>query len=336
LDIIQVMQLRQSREYKQRAAAFVNPFAGINSKNLLALHAPKNQMQPKPLSQKKQPDEEQVYSALVLGLRDYVRKNGFRKVTFGISGGIDSALVATISADALGKENVLAVSMPSHYSSEGSKTDAKKLAENLGISYMTLEIYEIFAKYMETLTPHFQGLPFDLAEENLQARIRGTLLMALSNKFGYLVLATGNKSEVSVGYSTLYGDTAGGFAPLKDVFKTMVYRLSHYRNEKAGYDLIPQEIILKAPSAELKPDQTDQDTLPAYEILDQILALYVEKDMNIYEIIEKGFDRSTVADVIRMVDASEYKRRQAAPGVKITSRAFGKDRRMPITNRYRT
>ena len=224
--------------------------------------------------------------------------------------------------------------MPSQFSSQGSKDDARELAENLGIELLAIPIREIFYKYDEILKPIFKEMPFDITEENLQARIRGTLLMALSNKFGYLVLTTGNKSEVSVGYSTLYGDTVGGFSPLKDVLKTMVYRLCRYRNQLAGFDLIPTAILEKAPSAELKPGQVDQDSLPPYDLLDQILEYYVEKEMNVSEIVSKGFDYATVMDVARWVDFNEYKRRQAAPGVKITPRAFGKDRRMPITNRY--
>jgi NAD+ synthase (glutamine-hydrolysing) len=267
-------------------------------------------------------------------LRDYVQKNGFSKVTLGLSGGVDSALVAVLAVDALGRDRVVTVSMPSQFSSQGSKDDAKRLVENLGVELLVIPIQEIFYKYDEILKPVFKEMPFDITEENLQARIRGNLLMALSNKFSYLVLTTGNKSEVSVGYSTLYGDTVGGFSPLKDVLKTMVYRLCRYRNELAEFDLIPTAILEKAPSAELKPGQIDQDSLPPYELLDQILEYYVEKEMNVSEIVSKGFDYDTVMDVARRVDFNEYKRRQAAPGVKITPRAFGKDRRMPITNRY--
>jgi NAD+ synthase (glutamine-hydrolysing) len=279
---------------------------------------------------------EEVYQALILGLRDYVTKNRFRQVCLGLSGGIDSALVAALAVDALGHENVIAVSMPSQYSSPGSVDDAVKLAENLDMRLIRYPIKSVYEEYIKTLQATFAGLASDVTEENLQARIRGNLLMALSNKFGWLVLVTGNKSEVSVGYCTIYGDTAGGFAPLKDVFKTLVYDLCRYRNEKAGFDLIPQAIIDKPPSAELRPDQKDQDSLPPYDVLDAILELYVEKEMGVTEIVERGFDLEVVSKVARLVDMSEYKRRQAAPGVKITPRAFGKDRRMPITNRFRT
>jgi NAD+ synthase (glutamine-hydrolysing) len=279
---------------------------------------------------------EEVYQALILGLRDYVTKNRFKQVCLGLSGGIDSALVAALAVDALGSENVIAVSMPSQYSSQGSIDDAAKLAENLGVRLILYPIRSVYEEYINTLHDTFVGLAADITEENLQARIRGNLLMALSNKFGWLVLVTGNKSEVSVGYCTIYGDTAGGFAPLKDVFKTLVYDLCTYRNEKAGFDVIPQAIIEKPPSAELRPDQKDQDSLPPYDVLDAILELYVEKEMGVTEIVERGFDLEVVSKVARLVDMSEYKRRQAAPGVKITPRAFGKDRRMPITNRFRT
>ncbi len=281
------------------------------------------------------PPLEEIYSALVLGTRDYVRKTGFRKVIIGLSGGIDSALTAAVAVDALGPENVMGVSMPSRYSSRGSIDDARDLAENLGIEFRTVSIEEMFRAYLHSLAPLFEGYGEDVTEENIQARIRGNILMALSNKFGRMVLATGNKSEVSVGYATLYGDMAGGFSVLKDVLKTMVYRLARYRNEKAGRDLIPESSITKAPSAELRPNQTDQDSLPAYEILDGILRMYIEEERSLEEIIGAGFDPATVEKVIRMVDRNEYKRRQAAPGVKITPKAFGRDRRMPIVNGYR-
>lgn len=280
-------------------------------------------------------EEAHVYHALILGLRDYIQKNRFSKVILGISGGIDSALVAAIAVDALGSENVIGVTMPSPFSSSGSVTDSEQLAHNFGFTLFNLTIHEIYQAFITILDPVFSGSGFDVTEENLQARIRGALVMALSNKFGWLPLATGNKSEVSVGYCTLYGDMAGGFAPLKDVFKTMVYRLVSYRNDLAGYGIIPQSIIDKAPSAELRPNQTDQDTLPPYELLDRILELYVEKELDVDEIVARGFESDVVKKVSRWVDGSEYKRRQAAPGTKITPRAFGKDRRMPITNRYR-
>jgi NAD+ synthase (glutamine-hydrolysing) len=277
----------------------------------------------------------EVYDALTLGVRDYVRKNGFKKVVIGLSGGIDSALTATIAVDALGKENVIGVSMPGQYSSQGSLDDAKQLVQNLGIEYRIISIQTAFEAYLKTLADAFKGTQRDVTEENLQARIRGNILMALSNKFGYLVLTTGNKSEVSVGYATLYGDMAGGLAIISDVPKTMVYALSEYRNAMAGYDLIPKNTITKAPSAELRENQKDSDSLPEYGILDGILHAYVEEDKSLEEIVALGYDEKTVLDVVRKVDSSEYKRQQAAPGLKITSKAFGPDRRLPITNKYR-
>ncbi len=280
-------------------------------------------------------DVEEVYAALVMGTRDYVRKNGFKHVVLGLSGGIDSTLVAVIAVDALGAECVTGVSMPSHYSSAHSKTDAAELAQKLGIRMITLPIHEIFDKTVEVLAPVFSGRAPDLAEENLQARIRGNLLMALSNKFGWMVLTTGNKSEMATGYSTLYGDMAGGFAVLKDVPKTLVYELSHWRNQQGGAQLISQSVLAKPPSAELRPDQKDEDSLPPYVVLDPILERYVEQDWSLEEIVNAGFAREVVQKVIRLVDNNEYKRRQAPPGVKITERAFGKDRRLPITSRWR-
>lgn len=277
----------------------------------------------------------EVYQALVLGTRDYVRKNGFREVVLGLSGGIDSALTAAIAAEALGCECVTGVFMPSRYSSVESCEDATCLAENLGIRFLTVPMDDTFQAYLEMLAGPFAGREPDVTEENLQARIRGNILMALSNKFGWLVLTTGNKSEMSVGYATLYGDMAGGYAVLKDVPKMWVYRLATHVNDRAGRMVIPQRIFDKAPSAELRPHQTDQDTLPPYELLDGILYAYVEEDRGLEEIVALGFDRATVTKVIRMVDRAEYKRRQAPPGVRITSRAFGKDRRFPITNHYR-
>lgn len=275
----------------------------------------------------------EIYGALCLGLRDYVRKNGFKDVVFGLSGGIDSALVAAIAADSLGKDNVKAVFMPSKYTSAQSRQDAVKLAENLGIDLSELPIGAIFDSFLSGLENHFSGTAPNIAEENLQARIRGTLLMALSNKFGYLVLATGNKSEVSTGYATLYGDMAGGLAVIKDVPKTLVYDLANYRNRIS--EAIPQSIIERAPTAELKENQKDQDSLPPYDVLDEIISEYVEKDKSAEDIIRKGTDPDTVKRTIRMIDASEYKRRQAAPGIKITPKSFGKDRRIPITNGYK-
>jgi NAD+ synthase (glutamine-hydrolysing) len=277
----------------------------------------------------------EIYSALVLGTGDYIRKNGFKKVLVGLSGGIDSALTATIAADALGKEGVVGVAMPSHYSSKESLEDARSLAKNLGIRFLTIPITEIFQAYLKTLTPHFKGVKPNVTEENIQARIRGNILMALSNKFGWLVLTTGNKSEVSVGYCTLYGDMAGGFAVLKDVPKTLVYELAHFRNSRDARPVIPQNSLIKAPSAELRPNQKDEDSLPPYPILDPILQAYVEEDKGVEEIAKMNFGRKLVKDVIRMVDQNEYKRRQSPPGVKITHRALGKDRRLPMTNKYR-
>jgi len=276
----------------------------------------------------------ETYSALVVGTRDYVRKNGFNKVYLGLSGGIDSALTAVIAGDAIGPDSVNAVFMPTRYSSSESGRDARLLAANLGIHFQVIEIEKAFKDFSDTLTPAFDGLPPDVTEENIQARIRGTILMALSNKFQGLVLSTGNKSEMSVGYSTLYGDMVGGFALLKDVPKTLVYELSEYVNRRGSAPVIPPFIITRPPSAELRPDQTDQDTLPPYPVLDAILEAYIEKDMSAEAIAQSGFPPETVLWVVSRVDAAEYKRRQSAPGIKITPRAFGRDRRMPITNKY--
>ena len=282
----------------------------------------------------------EIYQALVTGVGDYVRKNGFRQAVIGLSGGIDSSLTAAIAVDALGAENVTGVFMPSRYSSDESREDAAELAQNLGTRFMTIAIDRTFQAYLDMLAEPFAGRKPDTTEENLQARIRGNILMALSNKHGWLVLTTGNKSEMSVGYATLYGDMAGGLAVIKDVPKDLVYRLSAHVNRRAGRALIPQRVFDKAPTAELRPNQTDQDSLPSYPVLDRILHAYVEEDRSLSEIAalgatEPAFDRATVVDVIRMVDRAEYKRRQAPPGIKITSRAFGRDRRLPITNRYR-
>jgi NAD+ synthase (glutamine-hydrolysing) len=280
-------------------------------------------------------DLAETYRALVVGTRDYVRKNGFRHVVLGLSGGIDSALVAAIAVDALGAEAVTGVSMPSRYSSEGSRTDARELADALGIRLLTLPIEAGFSALLETLAPVFGDRPHDLTEENLQARIRGMLLMALSNKFGWLVLTTGNKSEAATGYSTLYGDSAGGFAPIKDVYKTLVYALARWRNAAGAAPIIPEAILTKPPSAELRPGQRDDDSLPPYDVLDPILEGYIEKGLGIRALVESGFDAEVVRRVIALVDASEYKRRQAPPGIKVTTVAFGKDRRLPLTSRYR-
>jgi len=275
----------------------------------------------------------EIYAALVLGTRDYVAKNGFSTAVLGLSGGIDSALTAAIAVDALGAEHVVGVSMPSEYTSTESLSGAEALARALGMRLETLPIREVVKGYEGALAHVFAGLASDLTEENLQARVRGNYLMALSNKFGWLVLTTGNKSEVSVGYSTLYGDSAGGFAVLKDVYKTEVYELARWRNARGA--VIPVETIERAPTAELRPGQKDQDSLPPYAMLDAILRQYVEEDRSIAEIARLGHDEATVRRVARLVDLSEYKRRQSPPGVKITTRAFGKDRRLPITNRWR-
>jgi len=274
--------------------------------------------------------EEEVYSALTLGLKDYFRKNGFKKAVLGLSGGIDSALTAALAADALGSENVTGVFLPARYTSKQSHDDALKLARGLGIGFKRISIEPIFRLYLLSLEEQFSGLPRDCTEENLQARIRGALLMALSNKFGWLVLATGNKSEMSVGYSTIYGDLAGGFAVLKDVPKTFIYRLAAYRNRRSP--VIPESVISREPTAELSPGQKDSDTLPPYDVLDPILKLYIEEDASAQDIIAAGFQEKDVRRVVSLVDGSEYKRRQSPPGIKITPRAFGKDRRMPITN----
>ena len=276
---------------------------------------------------------EEVYKALIMGTRDYVEKNGFQRVVLGLSGGIDSALTAVIAVDALGKDRVVAAVMPSQYSSDATQHDAVKLAKLLGIQHFYVPIQKVCKAYKDTLAKPFAGAGEGVAEENIQARIRGNILMALSNKFGWLVLTTGNKSEIACGYSTLYGDMAGGFNVLKDVPKTLVYELTHYRNGLV--EIIPGTIVQRAPSAELRPNQKDVDTLPPYEILDPIIHAYVEEDKSLAEIVSLGFERETVERVIGMIDRNEYKRRQSPPGIKITPKAFGKDRRLPITNRYR-
>ncbi|MDH4270169.1 MAG: NAD+ synthase [Dehalococcoidia bacterium] len=277
----------------------------------------------------------EIYQALVLGTSDYVHKNGFERVVIGLSGGVDSSLVAAIAADALGADNVIGISMPSRYSSPGSKSDAEALARNLGIEFKVIPIEKVFGSYLGTLAEPFKGTQPDSTEENIQARIRGNILFALSNKFGWLVLACSNKSETATGYTTIYGDMAGGFIPLKDVPKTMVYKLAQYRNQRERKEMIPAGVLTKAPSAELRPDQKDTDTLPPYEVLDPILKAYVEDDLAIDQIVAMGFEHDTVVKVARLVDRSEYKRRQAAPGIKITPRDFGRDRRLPISNRFR-
>ncbi len=289
---------------------------------------PVSQPLPDPLSL-----EESVYRALMIGIRDYVEKNGFKSVVLGLSGGIDSALTLTLAADALGAERVMAVMMPFRYTSSMSLEDSEALAANTGVGYRVISIESIYDEFMKQLAEPFGDRPVDTTEENLQARIRGVLLMSLSNKLGSLVLTTGNKSELAVGYSTLYGDMAGGFSAIKDVPKTLVYRLARWRNRDG--EVIPQRIIDRPPSAELAPDQKDQDSLPEYEVLDEILELYVERDYSAESIIAEGFEREDVSRVIRLVDVNEYKRRQAPIGVRITDRGFGKDRRYPITNGWR-
>jgi len=277
---------------------------------------------------------EEIYEALVVGTRDYVRKNGFERVVIGLSGGIDSTLVTLIAVDALGADRVTTVTMPSPYSSTGTRSDAHALAANLGVQILELPIAPMMEAFDGALREPFAGREADITEENLQARIRGNLLMALSNKFGWLVLTTGNKSELAVGYSTLYGDSAGGFAVIKDVPKTLVYELTAMRDRRAGGGLVPPEVLTRPPSAELRPDQRDEDSLPPYDILDRILEGYVEHDLGREQLIARGLPEQDVDRVIRLVDIAEYKRRQNPPGIKITSRAFGRDRRMPITNRY--
>jgi NAD+ synthase (glutamine-hydrolysing) len=280
-------------------------------------------------------ETEEMYRALVLGTRDYVRKNGFKKVVIGLSGGIDSALVALIACEAIGKQNVTGISMPTQFNSRGTRADARKLAVNLGIDFHEIPIKKILNGYLMTLDPWFSETKPDITEENLQARIRGNILMAFSNKFGWLVLTTGNKSEMAVGYCTLYGDMSGGFAVIKDILKTKVYELARLRNSQSGKALIPKSIFLRAPSAELRHNQTDQDSLPHYDILDEMLVHYVENHESLSRMKEMGLNPKTCLKVSNLVDKSEYKRRQSPPGIKITSRAFGKDWRLPITNQYK-
>ena len=330
LDGVFHARLRDSRRRKEKLDAAQTPRRGLTSLPAPPAPALPPREVPSPLA-----PVDEVFHALVLGTHDYVRKNGFKHVVIGLSGGIDSALVAAIAVEALGRENVTGVTMPSPYSSGGTRRDAKRLARNLGIDFQTLPITPVFTGFKKTLAAPFKGLKEDIAEENIQARIRGTLLMALSNKFGWLVLTTGNKSEIAVGYSTLYGDMAGGFAVIKDVPKTLVYEVARHVNARAGRDVIPRSIFDRAPSAELRPDQTDQDTLPPYPELDAILQAYVEEDRGVPEIVARGFAEETVRRVVRMVDSNEYKRRQGPIGVKITPRAFGRDWRLPIVNRFR-
>jgi len=279
--------------------------------------------------------EEEIFKGLVTGVRDYVRKNGFKKVVVGLSGGMDSSLVATIATEALGSENVKGVLMPSPYTSQESLEDAHQLARNLKIEMLTIPIDRVFESYLKVLEEAFKKASPDTTEENIQARIRGNYLMALSNKFGWLVLTTGNKSEMATGYATLYGDMAGGLAVIKDVYKTDVYRIGRWYNRKKGAAIIPKRVFEKAPSAELRPNQTDQEKLPPYEVLDEILKYYIEENLDPEEIVDKGFARNIILQTIEMLRKSEYKRKQAPVGIKISTRAFGKDWRMPITNRFR-
>jgi NAD+ synthase (glutamine-hydrolysing) len=323
---------RRLRDVRRRALA---PARARVAATEIELAPPREQTEPaQPLLAEQLPDLEQMRLALELGLRDYVTKNGFGDVVLGLSGGIDSALTAALAVEALGPERVHGVSMPSRYSSEGTRGDAQRLAESLGIDFREIAIEPIVDGFTGALTSSFEGRAIDLTEENLQARIRGTLLMALSNKFGWLVIATGNKSELSVGYSTLYGDLAGGFALIKDVYKTDVFRLAKWLNERAERELIPESIIARAPSAELRADQLDEDSLPPYPKLDAVLEAFVELDRSREELGRDGFDPEVVERALAMVDRAEYKRRQAPPGVKLRPKAFGRDRRTPITNRW--
>jgi NAD+ synthase (glutamine-hydrolysing) len=327
------MRLHDPRIRRER---LVNENKGLKKIQLPELTEANKKRPPLPRRDKGPLDRlSEIYSALVLGTRDYVQKNGFQTILIGLSGGIDSALTATIAVDALGQKGVVGVAMPSQYSSKESLEDAKALAENLGIRFLTIPITEIFQAYLNTLAPSFKALKPNVTEENIQARIRGNILMALSNKFGWLVLTTGNKSEMSVGYCTLYGDMAGGFAVLKDVPKTLVYDLAEFRNAKEAKEIIPRSVFTKPPSAELRPNQKDEDSLPPYPTLDPILQAYVEEDKGPEEIAKTGFEKNLIKEVIQLVDRNEYKRRQSPPGVKITHRALGKDRRLPVTNKYR-
>ncbi len=303
---------------------------------LISTGTSRKKILPPPRIEKAYAPVQEVYHALVLGTRDYLKKNGFKSAVIGLSGGIDSSLVAAVACAAIGKNQVAGVFMPSPYSSRESREDAILLARNLGMKMLTIPIHQPFDAYLNTLRGAFAGTRQDVTEENLQARIRGNILMALSNKFGWLVLTTGNKSEMATGYATLYGDMAGGFAVIKDVPKTLVYDVSRYVNRLAEKAVIPKRVLAKAPTAELRPNQKDSDSLPVYDLLDPILKAYVEDDKDFDEMLNMGFDRKTVERVIHLVDSSEYKRRQAPPGVKITARGLGKDRRFPITNRYRS
>ena len=330
-----VADLNMELEYPQRVRTPPLPaIVGAENINVSAYHQVERSPVPKRLVE---PLDEvgEVYQALVLGTRDYVRKNGFSKALISLSGGIDSSLTCVIAVDALGAENVEGITMPSRYSSDGSVSDSQQMVKVLGIPIHTLPIEAVHGAMEASLDPFFTDTEPNIAEQNIQARIRGNLLMAVSNKFGWLVLTTGNKSEMATGYATIYGDMSGGFAVIKDVPKVLCYKLAEYRNTVAGHALIPRSVLDKPPSAELRPDQLDEDSLPPYEELDQILKAYVEDDLAFDEIVDLGFSSETVKQIISLVDRNEYKRRQAAPGIKITPRNFGRDRRMPIANRYR-
>jgi NAD+ synthase (glutamine-hydrolysing) len=333
---LDVEPVSRSRSRQSGKKSFVAGLAGLIERVTVKAtqsRPKRSRMVPAHVSRLEPLDE--VYRALTLGIRDYFRKNHFKRAVIGLSGGVDSALTIVLAVDALGADNVLGVFMPSPYTSRESREDVSDIVRRLGIKLLTIPITRTFRSYLASMADTFQGSRPDVTEENIQARIRGNLLMALSNKFGHLVLTTGNKSEMSVGYATLYGDMAGGFAVIKDVPKTMVYELTHLRNRSAGTPLIPKRVLERAPTAELKPDQKDEDSLPSYAVLDPILKAYVEDDRSVEDIVRMGFDRNTVTRVIGLVDQSEYKRRQAPIGIKITHRALGKDRRMPITNGYR-
>src|SRR6266542_3853150 len=332
LDLDQVFRARlhDSRRRKEKLTTSL-PTRRVSLPALPAREKPK----PRPHEVQALEPLEEIYRALVLGTRDYVTKNGFQHVVIGLSGGIDSSIVAAIAVEALGAANVTGVTMPSPFSSAGTRRDAARLATSLGIDMLRIPISGVLKAYKRSLAAAFKGLKEDVTEENIQARIRGNYLMALSNKFGWLVLNTGNKSEIAVGYTTLYGDMAGGFAVIKDCPKTLVYKLSEHANARAGRELIPKSVFTRPPSAELRPDQTDQDCLPPYEVLDAILEAYVVQGQSAGEIMAAGFDEATVKRVVRVIDLNEYKRRQAAPGLKVTSKAFGVGRRIPIAQRYR-
>ncbi len=335
VDIPEIAERHQERQRSlvREADALPSGFV-VKQVALKAPSAGKPRHTRKPRCVERLVETEEVYQAVTLGVRDYIRKNGFRQVIIGLSGGVDSALTAAIAVDAIGRENVFTLFMPSRYSSELSRSAAVRQAELLGVEMVTVSIDELFEEYKETLSSLFRYPDSGLTEENLQARIRGNILMAFSNKHGYLVLSTSNKSEAAVGYTTLYGDMVGGFSVLKDIPKTLVYEICNHLNRSRGREIIAQEIIDRPPTAELKDNQLDSDSLPPYEILDEILRLYVELDWSDREIIAAGFEKKTVERVVRMVGTAEYKRRQSAPGVKITPRAFGRDRRCPITNRF--